>query len=131
MCFVRSHAGPWSKVILEFSAFEQGVQYDRVGAVWIGDIEVVRTTTPEPTANGITWSFETDVTIYSEYFRSSGENLFTSLSIPNNVDATYTGVINVNVFMIFYVADEPSNVVTDVIPLTKAPSDGESAFLNI
>eukprot|EP01035_Chromulina_nebulosa_P019447 gene19447-25328_t len=39
----------WSKAILTFTAQEQGVQYDRVGAIWIGDIEIVRTTTPEPT----------------------------------------------------------------------------------
>ena len=46
--------GLWDKVVLTFSAQEAGTQYDRFGAIWIGDIEVLRTTTAEPTSDG--WS---------------------------------------------------------------------------
>lgn len=45
--------GIWSRVILTFTAQEEGTQYDRFGAIWIGDIEVLRTTTAEPTSKGL------------------------------------------------------------------------------
>ena len=39
-------------------ATEIGLQFDRFGALWIGDIEILRTTTPEPTSTGIIWNIE-------------------------------------------------------------------------
>ena len=33
--------GPWSKIIFELHASEKGTQFDRYGAVWIGDIEII------------------------------------------------------------------------------------------
>ena len=113
--------------MLEFTATEKGTQYDRVGALWIGNLEVLRTTTAEPTAAGIEWHFERDLTDYREYI-SSTPNLYTSLSIPNNVDSTYTGIISVSVVLTFYEFDsldsekEYYSTVTEVLPLTSAPS---------
>jgi hypothetical protein len=34
-----------------------GVQFDRLGIVYLGDIEVFRTSTAEPTASGIEWTY--------------------------------------------------------------------------
>ncbi len=43
---------PWSKIILDVDASEQGTQFDRFGALWMGNVEILRTTTPEPTSQG-------------------------------------------------------------------------------
>ena len=40
---------PWTSVQLDFHGEVAGVQYDRVGALWLGGVELLRTTTPEPT----------------------------------------------------------------------------------
>jgi hypothetical protein len=120
--------GPWSKIILDVNATVKGVQFDRFGALWIGEVEVLRTTTPEPTADGIKWVIEKDVTAYGSYFQNS--NLSAYLSIPNNVDSTYTGIIQVSVKMTYYKADE-TNLEADfplVIPLTKATNTSNDLF---
>lgn len=124
---------PWSKLVLKFSANEKGTQFDRFGALWIGNLEVLRTTTAEPTSTGIEWNLERDITDYREYL-SSSSNLYTSLSIPNNVDSTYTGIIEVNVVLTFFKFDsseseeESYSSMTEVLPLTNAPSDGGSPW---
>ena len=59
-------APPYSKIILDVAATEQGTQFDRYGALWLGDVEVLRTTTPEPTSQGTQWSIEKDVSIYGD-----------------------------------------------------------------
>jgi len=133
---------PWSKIILDVSASEYGTQFDRLkyifvcyiilhyyflsllryGALWLGDIELLRTTTPEPTASGISWHIEKDVTIYGSYFTTP--NLTAYLAIPNNIDSTYTGVIQIEATLTFYKPDLkgefPPLSLPIVLPLTSA-----------
>jgi hypothetical protein len=78
---------------------ENGTQFDRYGAFWIGGVELLRTTTAEPTADGIEWAVEKDVTLYMEYLRSEHTAY---LSIPNNIDKTYTGIPLVSISLTFY-----------------------------
>jgi hypothetical protein len=117
---------PWNKIILDVSAFEQGTQYDRFGGLWINEIEILRTTTPEPTASGINWSIEKDITIYGEYLLSKASNLTAFVSIPNNVDSTYTGIIYLTATLTFYNSSDefpPEKNLPQVIPLTRAPQN--------
>jgi hypothetical protein len=114
---------PWKRIILNMTSSEQGTQYDRFGAVWIGDIEVIRTTTPEPTSDGIQWVITKDISDYRQYLEIHSD-LYTFISIPNNVDSTYTGVINVEITLTFYFTDvrdfqiSQSEVPPKIIPLT-------------
>mmetsp|Transcript_13649 Transcript_13649/g.23967 ORF Transcript_13649/g.23967 Transcript_13649/m.23967 type:complete len:634 (-) Transcript_13649:125-2026(-) len=113
----------WSRVILDFSASENGTQYDRYGAFWLGGVELLRTTTAEPTAEGIVWRVEKDVTAYLDLFLRPST---ASLSIPNNVDSTYTGVPLVNITLTFYAADEAFPAVEEVptvLPLSNNPGN--------
>jgi hypothetical protein len=111
---------PWDKAELKFIAREKGVQYDRFGAVWIGNVEVLRTTTAEPTANGILWSTVKDISIYKDYIRKT-DDLYTFVTIPNNVDSTYTGVISVTVELTVTLSSEEEDSSEIIIyPLTNA-----------
>jgi len=116
-----------NQVILSLNLKENGTQYDRYGAVWINEIEVLRTTTAEPTSKGIEWNIDKDVTMYLNYFLQYSNNLTTYLSIPNNVDSTYTGIINVNASLTFYFdtdTDTDEDIISPtIIPLTKASSN--------
>ena len=47
---------PWTSVQLDFHGEVAGVQYDRVGALWLGGVELLRTTTPEPTGYDCKWT---------------------------------------------------------------------------
>ncbi|THC55449.1 peptide-N4-asparagine amidase [Streptomyces sp. A1499] len=89
----------WGKVVLRLDGEVKGRQYDRLGYLRIGGVEVFRTSTPEPSADGITWSVEKDVTRYSETLR---QNQSVEMLIGNVVNETYTGVIDVKVTLTFY-----------------------------
>ncbi|MFJ4788506.1 peptide-N4-asparagine amidase [Streptomyces sp. NPDC088794] len=89
----------WSKVVLRLDGKVAGRQYDRLGYVHVGGVEVLRTSTPEPSPDGITWSVEKDVTRYSDTFRRAQD---VEMLIGNVVDDTYTGVLDVKVTLTFY-----------------------------
>lgn len=89
----------WSKVVLRMDGKVKGRQYDRLGYLHVGGVEIFRTSTPEPSPDGIEWSVEKDVTRYSDTFRR-GQDV--EMLIGNVVDDTYTGVIDVKVTLTFY-----------------------------
>jgi hypothetical protein len=89
----------WSKVVLRMDGKVRGRQFDRLGYLHIGGVEVFRTSTPQPSPDGIQWSVEKDVTRYSDTLRSRHD---VEMLIGNVVDDTYTGIIDVNVTLTFY-----------------------------
>ncbi|MFF0021927.1 peptide-N4-asparagine amidase [Streptomyces sp. NPDC005496] len=89
----------WSKVVLRLEGKVKGRQFDRLGYLHVGGVEIFRTSTPEPSPDGIEWSVEKDVTRYSDTFRHAGD---VEMLIGNVVDDTYTGVIDVDVTLTFY-----------------------------
>eukprot|EP00624_Nannochloropsis_granulata_P005349 evm.model.NODE_37847_length_9729_cov_19.569328.4 len=95
-----------SRVVLDFYGSVKGVQFDRSGGVFLGDVELLRTTTPEPSPSGIAWHVEKDVSDYILYILAGPKNA--TLGITNIVDTTYTGVIYVNASLSFYGRPFPS-----------------------
>ncbi|MGW3463690.1 peptide-N4-asparagine amidase, partial [Streptomyces olivaceoviridis] len=89
----------WSKVVLRLDGEVKGRQYDRLGYLHVGGVEILRTSTPEPSPDGIAWHVEKDVTRYSDTFRTAQD---VEMLIGNVVDDTYTGVIDVHVTLTFY-----------------------------
>ncbi|WP_406155683.1 peptide-N4-asparagine amidase [Streptomyces canus] len=102
----------WSKVVLRMDGKVRGRQFDRLGYLHIGGVEVFRTSTPQPSPDGIQWSVEKDVTRYSDTLRTGHD---VEMLIGNVVDDTYTGVIDVKVTLTFYEgrqAPAPDRVLT-------------------
>ncbi|MEV2213395.1 peptide-N4-asparagine amidase [Streptomyces sp. NPDC050997] len=102
----------WSKVVLRLDGKVRGRQFDRLGYVHVGGVEILRTSTPQPSPDGIECSVEKDVTRYSDTFRGSQD---VEMLIGNVVDDTYTGVIDVKVTLTFYAgrqAPAPDRVLT-------------------
>jgi len=97
--FVPPACTDWSQVVLRFDGAVRGVQFDRFGAVWLAGVEVLRLTTPEPTAKGIRWQALRDITALGPILRASGNM---SLEIPNVVNPTYTGILKINITLEFY-----------------------------
>ncbi|GEJ98895.1 hypothetical protein TNCT1_11720 [Streptomyces sp. 1-11] len=89
----------WSKVVLRLDGKVKGRQFDRLGYLHVGGAEILRTSTPEPSPDGIAWHVEKDVTRYSDVFRGPRD---VEMLIGNVVDDTYTGVIDVKVTLTFY-----------------------------
>jgi len=94
--------GPWSKVVLHFSATEAGRQYDRAGEIELGGAWIFFTSTPEPDPDGIAWHVDKNVTEYSSLFMQSQP--FT-ISMPNYLNSTLTGVMHISASLTFYETD--------------------------
>ncbi|CAA0836628.1 Peptide-N4-(N-acetyl-beta-glucosaminyl)asparagineamidase A protein [Striga hermonthica] len=90
----------WTNAILHLSGASNGSQYDRIAGVWLAGAEILRTSTPEPTDDGIFWNVRKDVTRYSSLLRQS--NLTLSVMLENIVNDVYTGVYNLNLTFYYY-----------------------------
>ncbi|WP_340384153.1 peptide-N4-asparagine amidase [Streptomyces sp. SS7] len=123
----------WSKVVLRLDGKVRGWQFDRLGHVQVGGVEIFRTSTPEPSPDGIAWSVEKDVTRYSDTFRRSQD---VEMLIGNVVDDTYTGVLDVKVTLTFYAGKEPAATPDSVLTLTggatlTTPRNGERVVAEV
>lgn len=90
----------WNHVALQFNASCQGVQYDRVAAIWLDGVDIFRTSTAEPTESGVFWTVIKDITRYSSLLAKGDISL--SVMLENWVDDVYTGVYHVNVTILYY-----------------------------
>jgi hypothetical protein len=91
----------WSKVVPRLEGSVKGRQYDRLGHLTVSGVEILRTSTPQPSPDGIAWSVEKDVTRYSDTQRGAQP---VEMLIGNVVNETYTGIIDVTVTLTFYAA---------------------------
>nr|WSX48060.1 peptide-N4-asparagine amidase A [Streptomyces sp. NBC_00974] len=110
----------WAKVVLRLDGKVKGRQFDRLGHLSVGGVEIFHTSTPEPSPDGIAWSVEKDVTRYRDTL-SRPQSV--EMLIGNVVNDTYTGVIDVKVTLTFYAAEGrpdpgPGRTPDRVLPLT-------------
>ena len=81
------------------------MQYDRLALMYLGDNEVWRTSTAEPTAApGVRWTYWTDLTSYLALWRQPQTVIF---DLGNIVDAMYTGILNCTLTATFFEDDLP------------------------
>ncbi|MER6012112.1 peptide-N4-asparagine amidase [Streptomyces bluensis] len=106
----RACGDRWSKVVLRLDGKVKGRQYDRLGYLHIGGVEVFRTSTPQPSPDGIEWSVEKDITRYSDTLRTTQP---VDMLIGNVVDDTYTGIIDVKVTLTFYAGSPDATTTPD------------------
>ncbi|MFI6448571.1 peptide-N4-asparagine amidase [Kitasatospora sp. NPDC050543] len=96
-------AGPWSAVVFDLHGQVAGRQFDRLFTVRLGGVEMLLSSTPEPSADGIEWNVERDVTRYAPLL---GGPLPFALDLANVTDATYTGVFRISASFTFYTTSE-------------------------
>ncbi|CAH2053675.1 unnamed protein product [Thlaspi arvense] len=103
----------FSKIVLEFKSTSKGRQFDRIFGVWLDGVEILRSCTAEPRANGIVWSVEKDVTRYHSMLVKNQTQIL-AVYLGNLIDKTYTGVYHVDVIFHFYPVErnlrDPSSV---------------------
>ncbi|KFH41689.1 Peptide-N4-like protein [Hapsidospora chrysogenum ATCC 11550] len=78
--FVGNYEPPpceFDNVYINLTATSTGVQFDRLATMWLGDVEVWRTSTPEPTSEpGIVWHFLKDMTSYLSLWKKKQRFIF-------------------------------------------------------
>ncbi|XDG03182.1 hypothetical protein ABKA04_002797 [Annulohypoxylon sp. FPYF3050] len=102
------YVGPYSPpegcsfttAIFNLSVVSSGRQFDRLATLWLGDIEVWRTSTAMPTQSGIHWSFQKDMTIWHSLLTQNQKIIF---DMGNLIDGDrYTGYFNVTIEALYY-----------------------------
>lgn len=111
--------GPWHRIVLEVDGAVKGRQYDRIGHLQIGGVTVFRTSSPEPSREGIAWHVEKDLSAYAPLLTRAQP---LELHLGNVVDKTHSGVFRIKARLLFYRADaaHPAADAADIV----APLDG-------
>ncbi|XP_047319557.1 peptide-N4-(N-acetyl-beta-glucosaminyl)asparagine amidase A [Impatiens glandulifera] len=91
---------PWSHVVLQINVSSEGDQYDRIAAVWLAGSEILRTSTAEPTENGIFWNIRKDVTRYTSLLKQS--HLTLTVMLENLLTDDLDGVYDVTLTFLYY-----------------------------
>ncbi|GAW22037.1 hypothetical protein ANO14919_115720 [Xylariales sp. No.14919] len=92
----------YSTTIFNLSVASRGRQYDRLATLWLGDVEVWRTSTAMPTQTGIHWSFQKDMTIWDSLLRSQDPPKII-FELNNIIDGDrYTGFFNVTLEALYF-----------------------------
>ena len=115
-------AGPWTKVVLDWSGSVAGRQYDRLAGVWIGGSEVLRTSTPEPDPAGISWHVDADISRFIPLLRTPQPLV---VDLGNIVNDTYTGIYHMTLTVTYYEADRrhpAASVADQVVPVSQSTS---------
>ncbi|OCH93367.1 hypothetical protein OBBRIDRAFT_885512 [Obba rivulosa] len=121
--------GSWAGITLNFTVTSNGTQYDRLGIFTFQNVEIWRTSTPEPTrGDGIIWTYIKDVTRYTTLFSNPGTFI---LELDNlletGLDGQYTTVLHAT-FYASSVNHPPASHADVIIPVTTlANNTGDDA----
>jgi hypothetical protein len=95
-------AGPWAKIVLDWTTSVAGRQFDRSGSLNIGSTQVYFGTTYEPDPAGITYHFAKDITEYGSLVATPQPFDGGIVNFTNSED---TGIYAQTVSITFYQAD--------------------------
>ncbi|KAK6436836.1 hypothetical protein LTR95_006966 [Oleoguttula sp. CCFEE 5521] len=128
--FVGNYTPPpcsFNRVTWNLTVTSRGRQFDRLGIVYLGDIEVFRTSTAEPTANGIEWTYLKDMTSYLSLFKQDGKLVF---DLGNLIDSTYTGAFNTTLTASYFTGSDSITPADVILPVSahKGSAGGASVF---
>ncbi|KAA6408958.1 MAG: hypothetical protein FRX48_07302 [Lasallia pustulata] len=122
MPFVGSYTPPpcsFNRVTMNFTVTSAGRQFDRLGIMYLGDIEVFRTSTAEPTAGGIIWTYTKEMDQYNALWREPQKIIF---DLGNLIDSTYTGAYNTTLTATFFTTPESRPTADQILPISALQS---------
>ncbi|KAL3656375.1 hypothetical protein V7S43_018749 [Phytophthora oleae] len=91
----------YSVVYLKWTAScDAGVQYDRIAGVWVNGVELLRTSTAEPSREfRVNWEVVKDISLYGGIFKAGGTVV---VALDNIVNSLYTSTFKVELSLEFY-----------------------------
>ncbi|KAL7274218.1 hypothetical protein RUND412_002894 [Rhizina undulata] len=122
MPFVGEYNPPpcsWTHVLFNLTVTSAGRQFDRLAMMYLGDVEVWRTSTAEPTWYGIEFGYVKDMTAYASLLKQPQKIIF---ELGNLVDDKYTGLFTTTLTATFYTPRLSTNPQDPVIPVPNPAS---------
>ena len=104
---------------MNFTVTSAGRQFDRLGIMYLGDIEVFRTSTAEPTATGIIWTYTKEMDQYNVLWNEPQKIIF---DLGNLIDSTYTGAYNATLTATFFTIPESRPTADQILPISALQS---------
>ena len=130
--FVGNYTPPacdFNSVVINITVTSAGVQYDRLAMMYLGSIEVWRTSTAEPTSTGIIWSYTKDMSQYLSLWKSPQTIIF---DLDNIVDSTYTGIYNTTLTATFFHQPDAPVKADLILPISaELGSEGEASVFSV
>lgn len=104
-----------------------GRQFDRLALMYLGDIEVFRHSTAEPTASGIIFRYTKDMTQYLSLWKKPQTVIF---DLGNLIDDTYTASFNTTLTATFFTQENAPETADLILPISaeRGSQNAASAF---
>ena len=112
---------------MNFTVTSKGRQFDRLGLMYLGDVEVFRTSTAEPTADGIVWTYVKEMEQYNALWERNQKIIF---DLGNIIDSTYTGYYDTTLTATFFTVLDSPRTADTILPISAEQSGANvgSAF---
>ncbi|KAL8779723.1 MAG: hypothetical protein Q9213_006791, partial [Squamulea squamosa] len=112
---------------MNFTVTSKGRQFDRLGLMYLGDIEVFRTSTAEPTSNGIVWTYIKEMDQYEFLWKTEQKIIF---DLGNLIDSTYTAPFDTLLTATFFTVANTKPAADQILPISarRSVDNGPSAF---
>ncbi|KAL8996889.1 MAG: hypothetical protein Q9169_003700 [Polycauliona sp. 2 TL-2023] len=128
--FVGDYVPPpcdFNRVIINFTVTSRGRQFDRLGLMYLGDVEVFRTSTAEPTSNGTVWTYIKEMDQYDSLWKKEQKVIF---DLGNLIDNTYTASFNTTLTATFFTVPNTKPAADQILPISarRSADDAPSAF---
>lgn len=105
----------FNRVTFNVTVVSAGRQFDRLALVYFGDTELWRTSTAEPTQNGIVWTYIKDMSAFLTLFDDPQTLIF---DLGNIVDSTYTAPFNATLQATFFHAEDTVTPADMILPIS-------------
>jgi Peptide N-acetyl-beta-D-glucosaminyl asparaginase amidase A len=118
----------FTNVHTNLTVTSRGRQFDRLGILYFGDVEVFRTSTAEPSPQGIVWSYCKEMTQYLALWQTPQKIIF---DLGNLVNDIYTGSFDVTLTATFFTIPNPVVTADLILPISAQRSsiNSPSAFI--
>ena len=109
---------------MNFTVVSQGRQFDRLGLMYLGDVEVFRTSTAEPTAAGIIWTYIKEMEQYNALWQNDQKLIF---DLGNIVNSIYTGPYYTTLTATFFTVPGSQPTADTILPISAEQSSENMA----
>lgn len=113
----------FNQVVITLTARAKGQQDDQLAIMYMGDVEVFRSYTAQPTPSGIRWTYQKDVSHYFSLFRSPQKIIF---DLGNEIEGKFTAPYEVKLTATFLNRPTSKPAASLILPISKRLS-GSSA----